>query len=290
MEEGFVRHGGFETWYRIVGDGGAEGLPVLCLHGGPGSPHDYLESLAGLTASGRKVVFYDQVGCGRSSKPSDPSLWTIDLFVDEIRAVRDALGLDRLHLLGHSWGGMLAIEYLLREDEGVASVVLASALSSTQVFVQEAARLRAEAPPEIKKALDTHEAAGTIDDPRYDEAVMAFYRLHSCRVDPWPDSLVRAFENMRLEVYNTMWGPNEMNPNGTLADWDVRDRLGEIGVPTLVTCGRYDESTPEIARSIHEAIPGSRLEVFEDSSHTPFVEETDAYLETLAGFFASVEG
>jgi proline iminopeptidase len=94
---------------------------------------------------------------------------------------------------------------------------------------------------------------------------------------------------MRLEVYNTMWGPNEMNPDGTLVDWDVRDRLGEIGVPTLVTCGRYDESTPAIARSIHDAIPGSRLEVFEDSSHLAFVEETDAYLETLAGFFAAVE-
>jgi proline-specific peptidase len=116
--EGTVSFRGYRTWYRIVGDlpGRRGKLPVLVLHGGPGFPHDYLEDLSGLTDDGRTVVFYDQIGCGRSDHPDDPGLWVIDTFVDEVAAVRDALGLDRVHLLGHSWGGWLALEYALGDS------------------------------------------------------------------------------------------------------------------------------------------------------------------------------
>ena len=288
--EGVIPYAGFETFYRTVGNTDPGKLPVLCLAGGPGSPHDYLEPLEDLAEGGRQVVFYDAIGCGRSSRPKDPDLWTIDLFVKEVMAIRVALGLGEIHLVGHSWGGMLAMEYLLTEDESVKSVVLASTLTSTSLFVSEVARLRRGLPADVREVLDEHEAAGTTDDPAYQQAVFEFYRVHSCRVDPWPDCLNRSFNEFGYGVYNTMWGPNDMLATGTLLDWDITDRLGELRpLPTLVTSGRYDECTPVTVQAVHDAIPGSQWVVFENSSHLAFIEEADAFIGTLESFFSDVE-
>ena len=287
--EGHIQFREFETWYRFVGETETGKYPVLCLHGGPGSPHDYLEPLEALADSGRRVIFYDQLGCGRSSRPSDPSLWTTDLFVDELRTVRRALGLDRLHLLGHSWGGMLATEYVTRGCEGLVGLVLASSLPSTRDWPAEMDRLRSELPPEVRAVLDAHEAAGTIDDPLYEEALMVFYRKHACRSVPWPDCLERSFTGMRDEVYNTMWGPNEMLSTGTLKNWDMTDRLQVIDCPTLITSGRFDECTPAITETIHLGVPNSEWVIFEESSHLAFIEETDRYISVLNSFFARWE-
>ena len=289
MTEGAVPYAGFETWYRTVGETEPGKLPVLCLHGGPGSPHDYLEPLAGLADSGRRVIFYDQLGCGRSSQPSEPDLWAIDLFVEEIDAVRDALDLDELHLLGHSWGGMVVMEYLLREAAGVASAVLASSLSDVQLFAREADRLRTDLPPEIRDPMDDFEAGGSTSEAEYDAAVLAYYQRHACRVDPWPESLQRAVAGMRQEVYRTMWGANETVPTGSLADWNITDRLGALALPVLVTSGAYDESTPTVTRELHGAIPGARWALFERSSHVAFVEETELYLAVVGRFLDEVE-
>ena len=288
--EGTVPFAGFETWYRTVGETDPAKLPVLCLHGGPGSPHDYLEPLAGLADSGRRVIFYDQLGCGRSTQPSDPDLWTVDLFVEEVDAVRRGLDLEQVHLLGHSWGGMVAMEYLVRGAEGVASMVLASSLSDVQLFAREADRLRADLPAEIRDPMEDFEGGGTTTEAEYDAAVLAYYRRHACRVDPWPDSLQRSFDGMRQEVYRTMWGPNETVPTGTLADWSITDRLGVLDLPVLLTSGAYDESTPALTRRIHEAIPGARWALFERSSHVAFVEETELYLAVVSRFLDEVEG
>jgi proline-specific peptidase len=289
-QEGYVPFRGFRTWYQIVGEQSApEKLPLLCLHGGPGAPSYYLEPLAAMAATGRQVIFYDQLGCGRSDQPSDPAMWTVDLFIDEVRAVRDELGLDRVHMLGQSWGGMLLLEYALTQPPGVASLTLASTAASIPAWVSEANRLLADLPADIQETLRTHEEAGTTDSPEYEAAGEFFYRRHVCRTDPWPEYFTLAMENLRAEVYNTMWGPSEFRATGTLRDWDVADRLGEITIPTLVTCGRYDEATPALAEVIQHGIPGARLAVIEDASHMAHGEQNDEYLRVLTAFLEAVE-
>jgi proline-specific peptidase len=292
ISEGFVSFRGYRVWYQIVGAGESPGkLPLLCLHGGPGAPHDYLEPLGAMAATGRCVIFYDQLGCGNSDHPHDPSMWTVELFVEELAVVRQALGLDRVHLLGQSWGGMLAMEYALTQPAGLASLILASSLASLPQWASEANRLRDELPPEVRGTLLHHEAAGTTDDPAYEEAMMAFYGRHLCRSDPMPDCVIRAFGKLMQnpEVYNTMWGPSEFYPIGSLREWDIVDRLGEIHLPTLVTSGRYDEATPLIAETIHRGIPGSEWILFENSAHMAHAEETERYLQVLTDFLDRVE-
>ena len=290
--EGYVEHARGRTWYRVAGDGEEPGkLPLLCLHGGPGGTHDYLEPLEGMARTGRRTIFYDQLGCGRSDLPDDPSLWTVELFVEEVGVVREELGLERVHVFGNSWGGMLAMEYALTRPPGLASLVLASAPASIPQWVEETGRLRAQLPAEVQEVLDRHEAAGTTDDPEYAEAAMVFNRRHVCRVDPWPDCVLRSFEFIARHgvVYKTMNGPSEFHVTGTMREWSIVDRLGEIDVPTLVVTGEHDEATPAINRTVAEGIPGAESVILPGASHMAHVEQTEGYLRLLDGFLSRVE-
>lgn len=292
IKEGSVSFRGFNVWYRIVGDREARGkLPLLCLHGGPGATHEYLEPLEAMAAAGRRVIFYDQLGNGNSDHPHDPAMWTVPLFVEEVGVMRRALELDRIHILGQSWGGMLAMEYALTQPAGLASLIVADSPASMPQWVAEANRLRSELPPEVQQTLLKHEEANTTDDPAYQEAMLVFYRRHVCRLDPWPDCVSRTFEKLTQnpEVYHTMNGPSEFHVIGTLKDWDIVDRLAEIQVPTLVLGGRYDEATPAITGTVHRGIPGSEWVIFEHSSHVPHVEETERYIQVLDKFLSRVE-
>lgn len=292
IREGFIPFKGYKVYYRIVGGREAAGkLPLLCLHGGPGVPHDYLEPLEAVAGKGRRVIFYDQLGCGNSDQPHDPSLWTVDLFVEELGVVRRALGLDRVHILGQSWGGMLAMQYALTRPAGLAGLTLAGSPASMLQWVAEANRLRAELPPDVQQTLLRHEQAGTTDDPAYADAMMVYYRRHVCRLDPWPDCLNRTIEKLirNPEVYNTMNGPSEFHVTGNYKDWDIIDRLGEIMAPTLVTSGRYDEATPAIAETVHQGIKGSKWVLFEQSGHNAHIEEPERYLSVLDEFLCQVE-
>ncbi|MCO6512351.1 MAG: proline iminopeptidase-family hydrolase, partial [Aridibacter famidurans] len=256
---------------------------------GPGAGHDYLEPLEGL-GKDRSVVFYDQLGCGRSDKPDNRELWRIDRFVAEIDTVRSALGLEKVHLLGHSWGGWLAIEYMLTKPSGIVSLVLASTSASTSQFVNETARLKSELPADVYETMQRCEAASDFDDPDYEYAVMMFYKRHLCRLPEWPDCALRTVENLEGNaVYETMNGPNEFTVIGNLKDWDRADRLGEISVPTLITVGRYDELTPACSETLVNGIPGSRMVVFEESAHLAHVEETEEYLQVVGDFISGVE-
>lgn len=290
--EGHISFHGYKVWYRIAGEGEAPGkLPLLTLHGGPGAAHDYLEPLEAMAATGRRVIFYDQLGCGKSDHPHNPSLWTVPLFVDEVGVVREALGLERIHLLGQSWGGMLAMEYALTRPSGLHSLILADSLSSIPLWVAEADRLRADLPADVQATLAKHEQAGTYDDKEYEEATLVYYKRHVCRADPWPDCVKRTFDQMAAdpEVYRTMWGPTEFLATGNLGDWDITPRLGEIRVPTMLFSGRYDEATPRVVQAMHEAIPGAEWVIFEQSSHMPHVEETERYMQVLSDFLDGVE-
>jgi proline-specific peptidase len=285
--EGFVRFRGFNVWYRVVGlRSDPRLLPLLVLHGGPGVPHDYLEPLAALAATGRQVVFYDQLGCGSSDRPGDSELWTVDVFLDELDAMTAALELERFHLLGHSWGGMLAMEHALRGARGLAGLVLASAPASMPHWISEAKRLRADLPATVQRQLAQHEADGTTGSAEYAEAAAVYYRRHLCRLDPWPDCLTASLTKLaeNPEVYNVMCGPSDFHVTGKLRHWDIAARLSSIRAPTLVTSGRYDEATPAIAGAVHERIRRSSWTLFEDSSHMPHLEESGRYLRVVERF------
>jgi L-proline amide hydrolase len=289
-QKGFVPVDGYRVWYRSVGGGSdQEGFPLLILHGGPGAPHDYLENLEALASDTRRVIFYDQLGCGRSDQPDDPSLCQVSRFADEVETLRRELGLDRVHILGQSWGGMLAIEYALRRPRGLVSLILANTTSSIPLWIAEANRLRAELPPEVNATLLRHEEAGTTGDPEYSEAMDVFYTRHVCRIRPIPEFVQRTFDKIGF-VYNYMNGPSEFHVVGVIKDWDRTGRLSEIHVPTLILSGRYDESTPLINEVLHRGIVGSEWVILENSSHLAHVEEPELYMQTVQAFLNRVEG
>jgi proline-specific peptidase len=209
-----------------------------------------------------------------------------------VDAVREALGLDRVHVLGHSWGGMLGMQYASGRPAGLVSLIVESSPASVPVWLEEIQRLRSELPREIETTLRAHEEAGTTDHPDYVAAELEFYKRHLCRVEPWPDWLTECFAVLGAnpEVYHSMNGPSEFHVIGTLKDWDITDRLGQIEAPTLVFSGRYDEVTPAITEAAHRAIPGSEYVVLEESSHTAQAEEPERTLELVRDFISRAEG
>jgi proline-specific peptidase len=249
-------------------------------------------ALKAMAFTGRRVIFYDQLGCGRSSLPEPhPDMWTVPLFVEEVAIVRQALRLDRIHLVGHSWGGMLALEYLFARPGGIASLTLASTPVSMPQWAEEANRLLDEMPPEVGDAVRRHEAAGTVDDPEYMAAMTAFRARHFAprRTQPKPSPPSGQPVPTDPQVNLTMYGPLVFDVRGTLKDWDVHERLGEIDVPTLVTSGRFDMATPAIAQAAHAGIRGSELVIFEESAHLPHADEPERYTEVLGEFVARNE-
>ncbi len=281
----------WETWYRISGDVNSHRTPLVVLHGGPGCTSDYVLPIAALSANGRPVIHYDQLGAGRSTHLRDkgPEFWTVDLFLEELDNLLTALGIkDRYFLLGQSWGGMLGAEHAIRRPEGLKALVLSNALPSAALWSSEANRLRGEMPREIEDALLRHEAAGTMDDPEYKAASQAFYDKHVCRVVPIPPEYLRTIEYLNEDstVYSAMWGPSEFFCNGSLGSWSVVDQLHLIIAPTLIASGRFDEATPAVNQPFFDNIADVRWEIFEESSHMPFFEEPDRYLAVVDAFLS----
>jgi proline iminopeptidase len=284
-QEGFIEVPGGRVWYRSVGEGGT---PLLCLHGGPGFTHYYLEPLEAL-AGRRQVIFYDQLGCGRSDRPEDVSLWTVDRFVEELAQVREALGLSRLHLFGSSWGGMLAMQYTLDRRPELESLILCGSPASMIRWVKDCDELLAAQPADVRRAIREHEEAGFTACPEYQSAILGFYREHVCRLSPWPAGLERSFAEAGYSVYTTMNGPSEFTVTGTLKTWDIMDRLPEIQVPTLLVGGRHDECRPGHLEEMHRRIAGSRLVIIEDASHLCFAEQPDEFTGLVNSYLDSRE-
>jgi proline iminopeptidase len=284
--EGYIPVTGGRVWYKMVGT--ANAVPLLTLHGGPGSTHDVLEPMAAL-ADERPILFYDQLGSGKSDRPDDVSLWRTERFVEELDQVRRALGLTTIHLYGLSWGSMLAAAYMLTKPAGVQSLILAGPCMSVPRFEQDALTLKRQLPTDVLEVLEWHEQAGTTDSEEYQNLKWEFYKRHVCRIFPFPEDYLRARAGFGQAVYNTMWGPSEFYVTGSLKDFDITPRLHEITVPTLFTCGRYDECTPEATAWYQSLLPGSKMAVFENSSHTPMLEEPERYNEVIRDFLSRVE-
>ena len=286
--EGFASVTGVRVWYRSVGD--TDGIPLLLIHGGPGAGSDYLKPLEAL-ADERPVIRYDQLDSGNSDHTDDTGLWTVDRYVNELSQLRAALDLAPVHLLGHSWGTMLAVADALAHSADVVSAILAGPWFSGPRYMEDVGKLRKTLPEEVRQVLDEHEAAGTTDSGEYLEAVGEFYRLHFSRAEWFLDIVMESMTSGEgvAPVYEFMWGPNEFTGSGVLKDYDLTPRLSEITVPSLLTCGRYDMCTPETAAWYQSLIPGSELAVFEQSAHMPHLNETEHYLQTVRSFLHSAE-
>lgn len=284
---GFVGVEGGKVAYWVHGTGTR--TPLLVLHGGPGIPHDYLENLA-LLGDERPVVFYDQLGCGKSDRPDDPKLWTRERFARELDAVRRALGLDEVLLYGHSWGTILAVDYLTgaagAPPAGVHGVILAGPALSIPRWHDDSRRLIATLPESVSSAILEGERTGKTDTEAYHEATEAFYKRYICRSEPWPDGLNRAFAGLGKEVYGTMNGPTEFTVTGTLQSVDVTPRLGALGVPALYICGEHDEATPESARAYAGRTPNSELVVIAGAAHVANYDRPVEYMAALRAWMA----
>ncbi|MDQ1731091.1 MAG: L-proline amide hydrolase [Pseudonocardiales bacterium] len=290
--EGTVAFDGMQTWYRITGDLDSGLVPLLVAHGGPGCTHDYLLRLTALAETergGRPVIHYDQIGNGRSThrRDADPSFWTVEFFIAELQNLLAGLGIaDSYHLLGQSWGGMLGADFAVRRPAGLQRLVIADSPASSALWLEAAAGLRAELPPEINATLLEHEDAGTTDSPEYMAAMQVFYDRHVCRIVPNPAEVAATFAALEANptVYHTMNGPSEFHMVGSLKTWTVVDRLPQIEVPTLLISGRYDEATLAAVQPFFDLIPDVRWRIFAESSHMPHVEETDRCLAVIASF------
>lgn len=284
--EGYIEVEGGMVWYQVVGSG--NNTPLLLLHGGPGAPSDYLKPLVGVAAD-RPVIFYDQLGAGRSDRPSDMALWRVDRFVDELAQVRSDLELDEVHILGHSWGSMLAMEYMLTEPQGVKSIIFASPALNVKRWTDDAGILLEALPEEMREAITTHETDGTTDSPEYEEAVMEYYRLYLSRSDPWSPDLMAAFEGFNTEIYGYMWGPSEFTANGILRDYNRESELGRLDIPVLFTTGRFDEATPATVEHYHGLVPNSEFKIFENSAHMTMLDEPEAYTDAVREYLSRVD-
>ncbi|MBM3818939.1 MAG: alpha/beta fold hydrolase [Acidimicrobiia bacterium] len=285
--QGFIPVTGGRVWYEVVAGPGS-GVPVMVLHGGPGGSTCSMAALAELSGD-RPVVFYDQLGGGRSEQPADLSLWRLERFVEELDRVRGTLRLSRVHLLGHSWGAYLAAAYLKRYGTGgIASVTFSSPLLSSPKWTEDAERLKRTLPEDIQKIIRDHEAAGTTESPAYQKAMDVFYERY---VYGGPRPVVPQCRGVRggSVVYNTMWGPSEFTALGNLKDVDATPGLPRLRIPVLFLAGRFDEATPETVAGFQRLVPGSRMVVFEKSAHGSFHTERERYLQTVREFLADAD-
>lgn len=286
--EGRMPFMGFETYYRIVGDK-SDKAPLLLIHGGPGSTHNYFEVLDDLAlTTGRQVISYDQLGCGESYVEGRPELWTLQTWEDELDALRRHLHLDRVHLLGQSWGGMLIIAYLIdRKPEGVESVILSSTLSSSALWSHEQQRLISFMPLDEQRAIAHAVATGNFEEPGYLRANEHYTALHADEITDDTPECFRRKKRFGTEAYVTAWGPNEYTPTGTLKDFDYTSRLCEIKQRSLVISGTNDECTPLIAKTMYDHIPHSRWELLDGARHMTFIDQTETYKNLLADWLAT---
>ena len=285
-QEGYIPFRGHRTYYKIAGAPSTH-HPLLVLHGGPGSSHNYMLGFSKL-AQDRQVIFYDQLGGGLSDHPKDVK-WSVDLFVEELKTVRDHLKLPKLHLLGHSWGGMLALEYLQTKPKGLQSLTLASSMVSMPLYISEVEKLKRDLPAITYKALHHHEQAGTTDSDAYRKAMKRYNKRHIYRRRAFPQKYTMPKDTFGKEPYQQLWGASEAFPNGSLTSWDMTAFLETISLPTLVIAGQYDELTPQQAVRTHLAIPRSELHILTVASHLAHIEREDEYMAIVDGFLHRAE-
>lgn len=287
--EGYCKVEGGKIWYEVHSPQSDENVPIIFIHGGPGYTHNSFKTLVGLSEK-RKVIFYDQLGCGKSDRPSDYNLWTIERHVEELKALFLHLSLAHVYLLGHSWGTIIALEFASKYPDYVNGIVFASPCISVPKWVEDSKRLRKQLPAEIERELKLGEQLGEYYSAGYIAAANEYAKRFICRLDPKPQVLLDSDAQSGAEVYLAMWGPNEFTLKGNLSTYDGTEKLQELhNIPNVFTCGFYDEGTPEACTYYVENTENSSCVVFQESSHFPHVEEKDKYIEFLSSYLEDLD-
>ena len=284
ITEGYMPYLEFKTYYRIVGENTGNKKPLILLHGGPGSTHNYFEVLDRFAEEdGRQLIMYDQIGCGESYAENRPDLWNAEVWTEELIALRKYLGLEECHLLGQSWGGMLLLNYVCNyKPNGIKSIILSSTLPASWMWGEEQQRMIKFMPKDMQEAIALATSTGNYDSPSYLAAEEEYMNRHAGGpvTEDSPECMKRA-RKIGKEAYVVGWGPNEFTPLGTLKDYDVTAQLKDIKEPALVINGGNDLCTPYIAKYMYDHIPNSRWELFRDCRHSCFVEDTEKYITLL---------
>ncbi|WKK67515.1 proline iminopeptidase-family hydrolase [Lutimonas zeaxanthinifaciens] len=284
--EGFIDVTGGKVWYKIVGEG--DNTPLLLLHGGPGFTSYYLNPMADL-AKDRPVIFFDQLGCGRSDREIDTTLMTVEAYVEQVEQLRKTLGLKEFYLYGHSWGTMLGIDYYLSYPDHVKAMIFASPALSVSKWSKDADVLVSTLPDSIQTDIKTSVENNTFDTPSYEHAITVFYQRYVARKLPWDANMDSTFAGANLNVYNYMWGPSEFTATGTLKNYERADKLPEIKVPTLYVCGEYDEARPETVQYFQSLTPGSKMAVIEDAAHVTMHDNPEQNNMVIEGFLKGLK-
>jgi proline iminopeptidase len=283
-----VVDGKYKVWTKRIGSGPVK---VLLLHGGPGFPHDYLEAMESfLPQAGIEMYYYDQLGVGNSDVPEDPALWTLPRYLTEVEEVRRGLGLDHFVLYGHSWGGILAMEYALNYQQHLRGLVISNMTAGTQSYLKRTAVLKTQLlTPEALAQFNALEAAKKYDDPAYTRIVMDdLYPKMICRLKPWPEPVSRAFRLVNEKIYNQMQGKSEFEVTGNLKDWERWDRLHEIKVKALTIGSTYDEMDPDDMRKMAKLMPNATCAICPNGSHLDLWDDQAVYFQHLLDFLGKV--
>jgi proline iminopeptidase len=287
-------HGPFRVWTRRVGNNPR--IKVLLLHGGPGATHEYFEALDSyFPGAGIEYYYYDQLGSAYSDQPDQPDLWELPRFVEEVEQVRQALKLDKrnFYLLGHSWGGILALEYALKYQQNLKGLVISNMVPSIPAYNRYAREVLMPAmDPKVLAEVQGIEATGHYDDPRYEQLLNDnFYNQHILRMPPaeWPDPVARAFGKINKKIYIPMQGPSEMGASGKLVDWDRTADLGKITVPTLAIGARYDTMEPAQMKLIADRVRHGRYLYCPNGSHMAIYDDQKTYVQGLIRFIEDVD-
>lgn len=282
-----VAGGKYKVWTKKIGSGPVK---VLLLHGGPGFTHEYLEAMESfLPQAGIEMYYYDQLGCGNSDQPDDPALWTLPRYLEEVEEVRQGLGLEQFVLYGHSWGGLLGIEYALQHQHRLRGLVISNMTAGIQSLLKHLNTIKMQMPPDKLATLQRLEAAEAYDAPEYTQIMMEeLYPKVICRLQPWPEAVDRVFRHVNSKIYNQMQGKSEFVVTGNLKDWERWDRLHEIKVRTLTIGSRYDEMDPEDMKKMATLMPRAKAVICENGSHLCMWDAQAEYFGHLLKFLKTV--
>ncbi len=283
---GYIQVKGGKVWYIIVGKGNK--TPILLLHGGPGVPSYYLNPLKEL-GDERPVIFFDQLGCGRSDKITDTSLLTTENFVEQLEQVRKALGLKEYYLLGQSWGTMLGTDYYLKYPEGMKALILSSPAISIPMWLKDADTLIATLPDSIQIAIRINEKNKTFNTPEYKEAIKIYYEKFVARKLPWSPDVDSSFSQMGQNVYTYMGGPSEFTMIGPLKDYDRTSRLHEIKIPTLFITGEFDEARPVTVKYYASLVKDAKFEIIKNAAHLTMQDNAEDNVKIIREFLSHLE-
>jgi proline iminopeptidase len=282
-----VGGGKYKVWTKRVGKGPVK---VLLLHGGPGFSHEYLEVMESfLPEAGIEIYYYDQLGCNNSDQPEDSSLWTIGRYVEEVEEVRRGLKLDNFVLYGHSFGGLLAMEYALKYQQHLRGLVISNMTASTNSYLKRTTALKQQLTPAVLAKLNALEAKQNYDSPEYGQIMMEeLYPKMLCRTNPWPEPVTRTFRHANLKIYEQIQGKSEFVVTGSMKNWDLWNRLHEIKTKTLTIGAKYDEMDPEDMKKMATLMPNASSFICQNGSHLCMYDDQAAFFGSLLKFLRTV--